>query len=117
MSDLYGDPEGQEILDCYEQRLTDNTVTPPPDAAAFRIDFPQWLSEWTERDRRIIGDMMRDERTRDLASKYGISPGRIAQRGARISTIGTAFTGRGLPRARVSRRGRLEGRQGPPVVL
>jgi hypothetical protein len=79
MADLYGDPRGQEVLDAYEQRLTDNTVTPPPDAAAFRIDFPQWLSGWTERDRRIIGDMMRDERTRDVASKYGISPGRIAQ--------------------------------------
>jgi hypothetical protein len=79
MTDLYGDPQGQVVLDSYEERLTDNTVTPPPDAAAFRIDFPQWLSGWTERDRRIIGDMMRDERTRDVASKYGISPGRIAQ--------------------------------------
>jgi hypothetical protein len=79
MTDLYGDPQGQEVLDAYEERLADNTVTPPPDAAAFRIDFPQWLAQWSDRDRRIIGDMMRDERTRDLADKYGVSAGRVSQ--------------------------------------
>jgi hypothetical protein len=25
------------------EALTDNTLTPPPDAAAFRVDFPRWL--------------------------------------------------------------------------
>lgn len=79
MEDLYSDPQGQEVLNSYEQRLVDNMVTPPPDAAAFRIDFPQWLSGWTDRDRRIIGDMSRDERTCDLARKFGVTPGRIAQ--------------------------------------
>ena len=79
MTDLYGDPQGQEVLDAYEERLADNTVTPPPDAAAFRIDFPQWLAQWSDRDRRIIGDMMRDERTRDLAAKYGVTAGRVSQ--------------------------------------
>ena len=26
------------------EALADNTVTPPPDAAAFRVDFPRWLA-------------------------------------------------------------------------
>ena len=29
--------------------LADNMVTPPPDAAAFRVDFPRWLGSLRER--------------------------------------------------------------------
>jgi len=77
--DVYGCVHGQHDLDAFEERLRDNTVTPPPDAAAFRIDFPTWLQTRCERDRRLIADMMRDERTLDLASKHGLSPGRVSQ--------------------------------------
>jgi hypothetical protein len=79
LEDLYSDPQGQRHLDAYEERLVDNTQTPVADAAAFRVDFPEWIKRQTERDRRIIDDMSRDERTRDLAHKYGVSPGRVAQ--------------------------------------
>jgi hypothetical protein len=79
LEDLYGDPQGQRHLDAYEERLADNTRTPVDEAAAFRVDFPDWLSRQTKRDRRIIDDMSRDERTRDLAHKYGVSPGRVSQ--------------------------------------
>jgi hypothetical protein len=48
---------GQRVLDAYEERLHDNTRTPPDEQAAFRIDFPAWLTTRTERDRRIINDM------------------------------------------------------------
>jgi hypothetical protein len=77
--DFYGTIHGQQLLDAYEERLRDNTMTPPPDAAAFRIDFPDWLKTRTDRDRRIIEDMARDERTLDLSKKHGISPGRVSQ--------------------------------------
>ena len=79
LDDLYGSVRGQQHLDAIEERLRDNTVTPPPDAASFRIDFRDWLRTRTDRDRRIIDDMMCDERTLDLARKHGISPGRISQ--------------------------------------
>src|SRR5262249_2153791 len=36
--ELYADPHGQALLDAFEERLRDNAVTPPPDAAAFRVD-------------------------------------------------------------------------------
>jgi hypothetical protein len=36
--ELYADPHGQALLDAFEERLRDNTITPPPDAAAFRVD-------------------------------------------------------------------------------
>jgi len=77
--DFYGSVRGQHDLDAFEERLKDNAVTPPPDAAAFKIDFPCWLQTRRERDRRLIGDMIRDERTLDLAKKHGLSAGRVSQ--------------------------------------
>ena len=65
--------------DAFEQALQDNTQTPPPDQAAFRVDFPAWMSSRTERDRRVIRDLMHGERTGDVSKKHGISPGRVSQ--------------------------------------
>jgi hypothetical protein len=62
------------------EALQDNTVTPPPDQAAFRQDFPAWRAAYADRDRRLIDDLMAGERTGDLARKYGLSPGRISQK-------------------------------------
>lgn len=62
-----------------EEALHDNTRTPPPDAATFRCDFPEWLFALTERDRRIVVDMARGEGTTHLARKYGMSPSRVSQ--------------------------------------
>jgi hypothetical protein len=79
MDELYGDPHGQHVLDAMEERLHDNTQTPVDEAAAFRVDFPEWLGQQSERDRQIIAAMIRDERTRDLAAKYGVTAGRVSQ--------------------------------------
>lgn len=62
-----------------EAALVDNHVTPPPDAAAFRIDFPEWLARWNKRDRNMILDLAQGERTLDAAGKYHVSPGRVSQ--------------------------------------
>src|SRR5262249_20555030 len=75
----YSVPLGQRAQDVLEERLKDNSITPPPDAAAFKIDFTCWLQTRTDRDRGIIGDMILDERTLDLAKKFGLSVGRISQ--------------------------------------
>jgi len=63
-----------------EEALPDNTQTPPPDAAAFRLDFPAWLDLHSRRDRRMIGDMAQGERTVDLARHYRLSSARISQK-------------------------------------
>ena len=34
--------------------LKDNTVTPPPDQAAFRIDYPAWLAHLGARNRLLV---------------------------------------------------------------
>ena len=59
--------------------MSDNSITPIPDQAAFRIDWPAWMETQTERDRRIIDDLMAGERTFEVSRKYGLSSGRISQ--------------------------------------
>lgn len=63
----------------WQLALHDNHRTPVPEAAAFRIDFPEWLGTYDHRNRRIIEKMTGGERTLDLSSKFGISPGRVSQ--------------------------------------
>jgi hypothetical protein len=69
-------PLGDDII---QDALRGNVHTAPPDAAAFRLDFPLWLASWSERDRRLIADLMRGERPGDVARKFHLSPGRVSQ--------------------------------------
>src|SRR5579872_5326243 len=48
-----GPGDGQRQLDAYEERLRDNARTPPPDAAAFSIDFPRFVAGLSGRDREL----------------------------------------------------------------
>jgi hypothetical protein len=80
LESLYAQPHGQETRDWFEEMLHDSRTTPPPDAAAFRVDFPRWHSRWGARDRRIINDLMVGERNLDVSKKYGLSPGRVSQK-------------------------------------
>jgi hypothetical protein len=76
---LSAQPHGQAMQDALEERLSDNTLTPVPEQAAFRIDWPAWMKTRTDRERRIIDDLMVGERTLDVSRKYGISPSRVSQ--------------------------------------
>jgi hypothetical protein len=75
----YGAVAGQRLTDECEERLRDNTQTPVPEQAVFRIDFPAWLSTLTGRERRLIRAMVRNERTKDLAHRFELSPARVSQ--------------------------------------
>jgi hypothetical protein len=76
---LYASPVGQALLDAFEERLRDNTVTPVADQVQFRLDFPAWLRTLTARERRLIRAMSRNERTLDLSREFELSPSRISQ--------------------------------------
>jgi hypothetical protein len=76
---LYATPDGQALLDAFEERLRDNILTPVPDQVAFRVDFPDWLRTLTGRERRMVRAMARNERTKDLSKQFELSPGRISQ--------------------------------------
>jgi hypothetical protein len=77
--EVYASVQGQRQIDALDEMLRDNTVTPPPDQAAFRIDFASWRRTRTERDRRLLADLMVGERTSHVARKHGISAGRVSQ--------------------------------------
>jgi hypothetical protein len=76
---LYSDPHGQEHLDAFEERLRDNTQSPVPEQAAFRIDYPRWLTQLGDRNREIAQDMSLDHSTQELAAIHKVSAGRISQ--------------------------------------
>jgi hypothetical protein len=38
------------------------------------VDFPVWVSRLNKRDRRLISRLIRDERTKDVARAFSISP-------------------------------------------
>jgi len=63
----------------YEEALQHNTQTPVDEQVCFRLDFPAWLLTRTDRDRRVIQDLMRGERTLDVSRRYGTTPARVSQ--------------------------------------
>jgi hypothetical protein len=77
--EFFASPLGQKRMDAVEERLRDNTQSPIPDQAAFRIDYPAWLKQLERRKRKIVKDMTRDLGTMELAAKHKLSAGRISQ--------------------------------------
>ncbi len=94
---LHADPHGQQKLDAFEERLRDNTLTPVADQAAFRIDFPAWLKTLTPRERRVVRAMARNERTKDLSRRFGVSPARISQLRRAFHDNWLRYHGEGTP--------------------
>lgn len=81
------------------EALADNTQTPPPEAAAFRVDFPAWTGTYSRRRRRMIHDLARGERTMDVARRFGLSPGRVSQLRRAFADDWTTFCGDGASTA------------------
>jgi hypothetical protein len=77
--EIYGSPDGQEKMDAMEEGLKDNSVTPPPDQAAFRTDIPEWLARLTAKKQAIVEDLMVGHSTKEVAERQKVSPGRISQ--------------------------------------
>ena len=73
--------------------LADNMVTPPPDAAAFRVDFPRWLGSLGDRDRRLAAALMLGERTGAAAKRFRLSQARVSQVRRELSQDWARFHG------------------------
>jgi hypothetical protein len=76
---LYAEVHGQHEHDAFEDQLKENTVTPIPDQAAFRIDWPAWMKTRAARDRQIIHQLANGEQGRDISRRFGLSPARVSQ--------------------------------------
>ena len=75
------------------EALCDNTVTPPDEQVAFRIDFPCWVAGYDERKRRIIRLMMTGEPTQTVARRLQLSPARVSQLRREFKDEWDRFTG------------------------
>ncbi len=68
-------PRGGDWTEC----LIDERRTPVADQAAFRIDFPAWLTHQSKRDQRIVEKLSQRYTTSEVANEFQISPGRVSQ--------------------------------------
>jgi hypothetical protein len=76
-------PHGPAWPDAFTDALADNTRSPVPDQAQFRIDFADWVRRLPPRRRRVLERLAAGHRTSEVARTFGVSPARIAQiRGA-----------------------------------
>ena len=79
----------------FDEALRDNTQSPVPDQVAFRADFPSWLATRSQRDRRVVQDLMVGERTTDVADRHGLSQPRVSQLRREFMEDWRRFTGEG----------------------
>ncbi|MHB1035136.1 MAG: hypothetical protein ACYC35_12625 [Pirellulales bacterium] len=92
-----------ERLDRFDQQtgewieaVAEDTRTPVPDQAAFRVDFSAWLREQSPRNRRVAIALARGERTMEVASKFGLTRGRVSQLRRELHDSWLAFHGEAL---------------------
>lgn len=83
----------------WQAMLQDNTISPVPVQAAFRIDFPAWLGSLPGRKRSVAEDLASGESTQDVAARQSLSPGRVSQLRRELHAAWLAFTGPRRPTA------------------
>lgn len=66
------------------------------DLVAFRIDFAQWLRTLGRRDRRIITALVAGNGTSAIATRFGLSPGRVSQLRRQYQRLWCCFQGEPL---------------------
>jgi len=77
----------------WRDAVVEDYSTPPDEAAAFRIDFPAFLSLLPSRERRISEELAMGHTTQDVARKFGVSSGRISQLRRELQRAWDAFHG------------------------
>lgn len=63
----------------WEEILLEDRHAGPAETAAARIDVGDWLRRMRPKDRRIAKSLAVGTRTKDVAMKFKLSPGRISQ--------------------------------------
>ena len=77
----------------WEEILLEDRHAGPAETAAARIDVGDWFQEMRPRDRRIAKALAAGERTRDVARRFKLSPGRISQLRGQFRESWLAFQG------------------------
>lgn len=63
----------------FHEALVENARSPVPEQAAFRIDFPDFLSKQPGKKRKVAALLAVGNRATDVARSVGVSPGRVTQ--------------------------------------
>lgn len=63
----------------YEDHVADDTLTPIPEQAAFRVDWPVFLNTLSARDRNIATFLALGHRATEAAKEFNLSLPRISQ--------------------------------------
>jgi hypothetical protein len=89
----YARARGQRKQGALEECLRDNRQTPVPDQVAFRIDFIAFLGALADRDRRMALALAEGHAAKQVASRFGLTPGRVTQLRQRWRRQWLAFQG------------------------
>jgi hypothetical protein len=86
-----------DAADSWRAAVADSRNTDPAEAAAFRIDFAEWLSSHSERQRELIAAFAQGERPSDVSRKLGVTPGRVSQLRSELRASWLRFQGEEQP--------------------
>ena len=82
------DDDGWKAAAC-----TDTRSWPVPDVVAFRVDFEQWLSSLSRRDRSITKRLAVGDRTGEVAGAFNVTPSGISHLRSRLRQSWEEFEG------------------------
>src|SRR6202007_3298380 len=71
-------PQRAADSESWQEAVVKNTQTPPADAAAFRMDFRQWLASLTPRHRQLVDLLTLSYTPTQVAGKLKMSRSRIS---------------------------------------
>jgi len=77
----------------WREILVEDRRSTPAETAIARIDFGDWLSRLTDRNRRVATTLAAGETGRDTARLFGITAGRVAQIRSKLRRNWQAFQG------------------------
>jgi hypothetical protein len=99
---LYARAQGRREQGALEECLRDHRKAPVPDLVAFRLDFGAFLGALAERDRRMALALAEGHAAKQVARRFGLTPGRVTQLRQRWRRQWLAFQGEAeqTPRAR-----------------
>jgi DNA-directed RNA polymerase specialized sigma24 family protein len=86
---------GSDRISVFDDALRDNMQSPIPDQVQFRVDYPSWRATLDDRCRRLVDAMMEGRSTSELATRFGVTPGRVAQLRREFHDGYVAFCGDG----------------------
>ncbi len=77
----------------WRQIVVEDRSAGPAEIVATRVDFEDWLSELTPKQRKVAQTLARGESTKAAARKHRVSPGRISQMRRELMAAWEAFVG------------------------